>query len=106
MLFNVFINSSTRKKILPSQIKFGMNLSEETVARLRADTGFFKTIGLLHAEGLTCDQERAIRDYMLAKKIPVCYIEETIPFSPFIILGVVVTVLAKGSAVHLLRNMF
>ncbi len=105
ILLKAFIDSSTRKRIRSSEVGAGMNLSEETLKQLRSDRDFFRTLDVLRAEGLTLQQAGFIRDHLAAKAIPVCYVYDTIPFSPFIIIGAVVTVLAKGSMLHLIRSM-
>lgn len=100
ILFSVLINSYGRKKIKVSGIQAEMNLSEVTIKHLKSNISFFHGLDTLRTDGLTEHQANLIKDYLSSKGAVRVYAQDTIPFSPFIILGAAVTILAKGSILH------
>jgi len=100
ILFSVFIDSYGRKRIRVSEVQSGVNLSEASIKRLKADMFFFDGLDTLRAEGLTGHQASLVRDYLSSKGIVRVYVHDTIPFSPFIVLGAAVTILTKGSVLY------
>lgn len=102
ILFRLFMDSYGRKRVGVSEIQPGANLSEVSIRRLRSDNAFFNSLDTLRPEGLTQHQAGLIRAYFSAKGIVSVYVHDTIPFSPFIILGAAATVLTKGSVLYLI----
>lgn len=100
ILFSAFINSYGRKRIRVSEVHPGVNLSEASIKQLKADMSFFNGLDTLRAEGLTGHQASLVRDYLSSRGVVSVYVHDTIPFSPFIVSGAAVTILAKGSVLY------
>ena len=100
LLFEAFVNFHSRKRIRISEVRAGMNLSEESIKQLKVDQDFFRGLDILRAEGLTERQSNLIREHLAERKIPAVYVYDTIPFSPFIVLGAVTTIFAHGSLLY------
>lgn len=105
-LINFYIKGNSHQKIDIDDLTVGMNLTEETVAVLKKDKNFFSEIGPLRAEGLEEKQVKSMRDYMRSVNVEQISIYQTIPFSPWIISGALMTVIFKGSFVHLFYARF
>lgn len=101
-LFNMFINTVGQKKIKVSEIQAGVNLSALTIKRVQSDTALSRGLDTLRAEGLTAQQANLIRECLSSKGSGIVYAYDTIPFSPFIFLGAVVTILLEGSVLYFL----
>ncbi|HSA31533.1 MAG TPA: prepilin peptidase [Candidatus Omnitrophota bacterium] len=101
MVFSAFVKTSGRRMIKAETLQPGMNLSIDTIKRVKCDREFFKGIGALRADGLTVQQAEALKEYLLRKNFLDIYIYDTIAFSPFIALGAAATVLANGSVLDL-----
>lgn len=103
-LFEWFVKFSGQKRISCRSLRQGMNLSEQTIRRLKKDREFFESVSDFRAEGLSEHQAVVIREYLTGEKISSVYVYETIPFSPFLVLGVVLTVSVQGALIVLLRG--
>lgn len=103
-LFEWFVRFSGQKRISCQGIHQGINLSEQTMRKLKKDRKFFETLSDFKAEGLTERQAVMIREYLKQQNIPAVHIYETIPFSPFVFLGVVLTAAAGGAVLLIWRE--
>ena len=105
-LLSYYAKYHTRLRIPVGDLKPRCNLSDQTLAQLRADPTLMRNLGTLRAEGITADQARLIKDYFVVREVHEIEIMNTIPFSPWIVGGVLTTIAFKGNLVQLITSLF
>jgi len=97
-----YLKKTEIKKIPLEELTQKMILAESTIEVIKKDKEFFRKIGKLYPDGLEKDQVEEIRNYFKNKKEEQIEISQTFPFAPFIFLGVVITIILRGSIYHIL----
>jgi len=104
-LISFFINKYSKEKIKIEDLQIQMNLAEETILKLKENKNIFKNLGVLRAEGLETNQVNLIKKYLTESNIKTIYIYRSVSFSLWIIIGVLMTILLKGSVVQIFFNL-
>jgi Flp pilus assembly protein protease CpaA len=90
-LLELYINSN-KKRVSLKDLSVGQNLHGETLKDVKKKD--LKRAGSLRPEGLTEEQVVFFKGYFSRQNIGKIYLSATVPFSPWIILGVLYTLIA------------
>lgn len=90
------INKYSRKRIAIESLDSGTKIADETISELKKNKNLIKEIGRIRSDGLEEYQVNLIKNYFLKNNVREIYAYDTIPFSVWIIAGVIGTVLFKG----------
>lgn len=96
VLFKFYTNKCSRKSIEIGLLNSNANIADETISKLKEDKNLIKKIGRIRSDGLEKHQVDLIKNYFIKNNIKKIYVYRTIPFSLWIIAGMIVTVLFKG----------
>lgn len=97
-IIELYIERVEKKIIKIKNLRPGMNLNEGELDRL----GFEKNEGLKGGGGLTKEQVKAVKKQARRKKTNKVSIYKTFPFAFWMFLGVLLTLILKGSIVSLI----
>jgi hypothetical protein len=106
ILLDYYTDHYAKLKIPVANLKPCCNLSDGVIEQLQTDQALMRNLGTLRAEGITADQARLIKDYFLVREVREIEIMNTIPFSPWIVGGVLTTIAFKGNLVQLITSLF
>ncbi len=105
-LFDVILNfynqSFARKSIDVIDLQIRMNLVDELPSDLRKDKEKIEKIGNLRPDGLNKQQVKVIKEYYASKNLNQIYIYKTIPFSVWIFIGTIVTIILQRNIIQII----
>lgn len=102
---NSYVLKTSLKEISIDDLEPKMTLSDEIMERIKKDKEYYnKNIGYVYSEGLTLEQVMAIKRWARAKRaagMEKVRIYKPFPFVLWMLIGLVVTLVLKGSLFHL-----
>lgn len=96
-LLEFYTERHTKEAIAVSELKEKMNLDEKLKAKFKQDRDIYKKLGTFRAEGLGSEQINLIKRYFRENYIMKICVYKTVPFSLWLVIGVVLTILFEGS---------
>jgi len=103
-MFDWYVNKKEVRGVSMENLKAGMRLTEETLNILkRKDEKLFKeSIGRIYSDGLTEKQALLLKKFAEDKKITELKIYKPSPFAILIFIGLIVTIIFRGSVIQLI----
>lgn len=108
-LINFHVLKTNIREVKIEDIKSRMSLFEDIMEEMKKDKKFYnKYIGRFYSGGLIPDQVEAVKKWIKdnRKEIKTVKIYKPFPFVPWMFVGVIVTIILKGSIFHLVWNLF
>lgn len=105
-ILNIYLEDTQDYEIPREGLKEGMTLSLKTLNGGYLEKEFLAKIGVLRADGLNAYQVGEVCNIFRTKRIDKIWVQKHIPFSPWILLGVFITILLKGSLLEIIFNLF
>ncbi len=102
-IVNKYIEDTQDYEILVQDLKEGMCLSIKTINNFFSRE-LIDALGSLRADGLNQEQVALVCNFMFIQGNKKMLVQKHVPFAPWIILGVIVTILLKGSVMQLIMN--
>ena len=104
-LIGFYTLKTSLEKIKIENLKPGMNLAEEIINKLKKDKKYYnKHIGHIYPEGLTLKQVEAVKKWLKQdkkEKMLTIDIYKPFPFVIWMFIGLIITLLLKGSLLYL-----
>jgi len=97
------------KEVKIEDIKPRMSLVEDIMEKIKKDKKFYnKHIGRFYSGGLLLEQVEAVKKWLKNDKeeMETIKIYKPFPFVPWMFVGVIITIILKGSMFHLVWNLF
>jgi len=103
-MFDWHVNKKEIQDVDIKNLKAGMRLTEESLNRLKSkDEKLFKeSIGKIYSDGLTKEQVLLLKKFTENKKITELKIYKPSPFAILIFIGLIVTIIFRGSIIQLI----
>ncbi len=102
VIFNFYNQSFAKKSIDIINLQPKMNLADEFPSDLKKDKERIEKIGKLRPDGLDKQQVRVIKEYYISKDLKQIYIYKTIPFSIWIFIGTVITIIFQRNIIQII----
>lgn len=97
-----YLENFTQKKMAASELEEKMNLTDPTVRRIKKIPGLFHQLGSMCPEGLTREQVEILSEFDRKNPLGSLYIYRTVPFAPWIIAGLIITLLLRTNILRLI----
>ena len=101
--FGWYVNKKDIQEVNIENLKIYMRLTEESLNKLRGKDkeSFEKSVGKIYSDGLTKKQVSFLKKIAEEKKITKLKIYKLSPFAILIFIGLVITIILRGSIVQL-----
>lgn len=97
---NFYINQKETLKIDVNELSPQMIISEEIINEVKNNKTLFSKVGDLSAEGLSSEQIKTLKPWLIKTDKRKVNVYKTIPFAPWIFAGVIITIILKQSIIH------
>ncbi|MBU1177437.1 hypothetical protein KKH96_03265 [Patescibacteria group bacterium] len=108
-LIDFHVLKTNIKEVKIEDIKPRMSLVEDIMEKMKKDKEFYnKHIGRFYSGGLLPEQVEAVKKWLKNDKeeMEIIKIYKPFPFVPWMFVGVIITIILKGSMFHLVWNLF
>ncbi len=101
MLFEFYTDNFSLEVVPIAELAEKMNLTEKTIEEIKSISETFTRLGVLRPEGLDKKQVEIIQKYAQERGIKELCVYQTIPFSPWIIGGLLATLIFHSNILNL-----
>ena len=100
------LGASDLKTINVEDLRQNMILTTDALRLLSGNQEFYKNLGDIYPDGLSLEQTEKIKEFFKNKGLKTIEIHKTLPFALFIFIGVIITLITRGSLISWLITIF